>query len=198
MHALPAEGLAEEERCTIARTSGFRPTSQSSMPASRSRFSPSISIFSAVYSRSKMALQVERHDLRLFLRGDRSDLAAEPLGVGEEHAALRAHDEQARERLVLGMLRRCAAGRRWCRACARARAPADSPPGRRAPSSDRMIAMRMPLQGAEQHDAGERGERPDELGAADPEDRAELRRLDQADRVDDDEAGQRRPAASRR
>ena len=54
------------------------------------------------------------------------------------------------------------------------------------------------LQGAEQHDARQRDQRPDELRAPHDEDRAELRRLDQAERVDDDDGAERRMRHERR
>jgi hypothetical protein len=49
-----------------------------------------------------------------------------------------------------------------------------------------------PFQRAEQHDAEQRDDRPDELGAAHVKDAAERRRLDEADRVRDDDRRQHR------
>ena len=47
------------------------------------------------------------------------------------------------------------------------------------------------MQRPEQHHAGEGDQRPDEFHPPDREDRPELRRLDQADGIDDHDAGER-------
>ena len=48
-----------------------------------------------------------------------------------------------------------------------------------------MIATKDALQGAEQHHAQDRGDRPDEFSLSNPQDVAKIRQLDQPDGVDD-------------
>ena len=102
----------------------------------------------------------------LRLVGERLDLLADPLGVGEEDRGLPAARGAGRGRSRPRDAPPSAAGRRWFRACARGRRPAGSAAWYARATSDRMMAMRMPLSVPSSMTPRKRGQRPRELHPA--------------------------------
>src|SRR5262249_41094806 len=114
--------------------------------------------------------EVERDDLRLHLLRELPYLLAEPLRVHEEEAAFEAHEEEARERLVVRVLARDRPED------VRPALPPEDAHGRirdlvREAEEGDDDRDEDALERPEENDAEERRDRPEELHPADPQDR---------------------------
>ncbi len=102
---LPCSLSAKPEARTYWSTSGFRPASQRVTPCSARLRSLSINIWSAEYSISKTAAQIQQENAGPRLRYHLADAIGDLLRVDEEEPAFRPHDQQPIEGLVIRMFR---------------------------------------------------------------------------------------------
>ena len=91
---------------TISSTCGFIPTSHSRMPCSRFRFSASVSVFKAVYSRSGTPLMSIATTLGLYWSIKGFILFAIWPALAKKTPSLNSENQQTRKFLVIGVLLR--------------------------------------------------------------------------------------------
>ena len=182
------------ERCTSPALRGSAPPATARSPPRAPVPRASVSILSAVYSRSETPLQSSSTTFGLGESTIGHILFADMLGVGEEDRAPRIAGSAGREtshrpdspadsgrKTLVPGLRPKHVHRR------------DAPADRRAPPPRARSATRIPLQRAQQHHAGERGNGPHELHASGSvRSRGIPPDWIKADRVDDDDGRQRR------
>ena len=162
--------LPSDDRWITDSTSGLSPTSHTDTPRSRCPLLGFDQHLESGVLEIGHAAEIERHDLRLRLVGKRLHLLPDPLGIGEEDPPL---ESAASSRPGKVSSSGCSFGAR----------PKDIR-ARLAPQhADRRIGRLVrqghqrhhdgdedPLQGPQQHDAGESGQGPDELRSSDLED----------------------------